>query len=121
MHCKLSSSLALTTLLGSVALAGQAAPAQFQLRTLVSGYAVGAVDTVAKADEGKCGEGKCGIPMMDKNKDGKVSYEEAAAVGFSRKQFTAWDANGDGYLEKKELDAMHATKGKEGYCSPDLG
>lgn len=107
---------ALGAMLGSVAYC-QASVSQFQVRPLINGYAVAASTATAVPDEGKCGEGKCGIPMMDKNKDGKVSFEESKAGGFSMKQFKAWDANGDGFLDKKELDAMHATKGKEGYCS----
>ena len=55
--------------------------------------------------------------MMDTNKDGKVSREESKLGKFSEKQFRAWDKNGDGFLDKSELDAMHAVKGKEGTCS----
>jgi uncharacterized low-complexity protein len=107
---------ALTALLGSAAYC-QASSLPFQANPLISGYAVAAADATRTPDEGKCGEGKCGIPMMDTDKDGKVSVEESKLGHFSIKQFKAWDANGDGFLDKKELDAMHATKGKEGYCS----
>ena len=91
----------------------------FRLEPLLSGYALAGTDgKSAPADsEGKCGEGKCGIPMMDTNKDGKVSLQESKAGKFSEHQFKAWDRNGDGMLDKSELDAMHAVKGKEGYCS----
>jgi len=101
---------------GSVAIAHAAAGGMtFRLQTLASGYALAAAP--AKADEGKCGEGKCGLGMMDTNKDGKVSPDESRSGKFSDKQFRAWDKNQDGFLDKSELDAMHAVKGKEGYCS----
>ena len=54
---------------------------------------------------------------MDTNKDGKVSLEESKSGKFDERQFRAWDKNQDGFLDKSELDAMHAVKGKEGYCS----
>lgn len=101
------------TLLSAGAIAHAASSSVvFQITPLSVGYA-------PAADEGKCGEGKCGVPMMDTNKDGKVSMQEANAVGFSEKQFKAWDKNGDGVLDKSELDAMHSVKGKEGYCSTE--
>lgn len=98
---------------------GAAMNNSFKLEPLISGYALaGAEAKSAPANsEGKCGEGKCGVPMMDANKDGKVSLEESKAGKFSEHQFKAWDKNGDGMLDKSELDAMHAVKGKEGYCS----
>jgi uncharacterized low-complexity protein len=98
---------------------GAATNNSFKLEPLVSGYALAGADGKSESanSEGKCGEGKCGIPMMDTNKDGKVSLEESKAGKFSEHQFKAWDKNGDGMLEKSELDAMHAVKGKEGYCS----
>ena len=98
------------TFLSSLSSLNAAPTASFQLKPLIAGYELA-------VDEGKCGEGKCGIPMMDVNKDGKVSREESKIGNFSEKQFNAWDANGDGFLEKSELDAMHSVKGKEGYCS----
>ena len=96
-----------------------AVDASFKFEPLVSGYALtGAEANVEHGDsEGKCGEGKCGLGMMDTNKDGKVSPEESKAGKFSEHQFKAWDKNGDGMLDKSELDAMHAVKGKEGTCS----
>lgn len=101
------------------AASGAATSNAFKLEPLVSGYALAAAagKTEPANSEGKCGEGKCGIPMMDTNKDGRVSLEESRAGKFSEHQFRAWDKNGDGMLDKSELDAMHAVKGKEGYCS----
>jgi uncharacterized low-complexity protein len=113
---KLQALGALTALLGTgMAIQAAAATPHFALRPLVSGYALAA--EAAMSEEGRCGEGKCGIPMMDTNKDGKVTFEEAKLGAFSEKQFKAWDANHDNVLEKSELDAMHRVKGKEGYCS----
>jgi EF hand len=105
---------------GATTLTGAAAVnTSFKIKPLVSGYALaGAAGKSEHADsESKCGEGKCGLGMMDTNKDGKVSPEESKAGKFSEHQFKAWDKNGDGMLDKSELDAMHAVKGKEGYCS----
>ena len=101
---------------GSVAIAHAAAgDMTFRLQTLASGYTLAAAP--AKPEEGKCGEGKCGLGMMDTNKDGKVSPDESRSGKFSDKQFHAWDKDQNGFLDKSELDAMHAVKGKEGYCS----
>jgi uncharacterized low-complexity protein len=113
---KLQTLTALTALLGTgIAIQAVASAPQFVLRPLAVGYALAADATVS--GEGRCGEGKCGLPMMDTNKDGKVTFEEAKAGKFSEKQFKAWDLNHDGVLDKSELDAMHRVKGKEGYCS----
>ena len=107
--------IASTASLSDAAVASSA----FRLQPLIAGYALAAADAKPAADysEGKCGEGKCGLGMMDTNKDGKVSLEESKAGKFSEHQFKAWDKNGDGMLDKSELDAMHAVKGKEGTCS----
>jgi len=105
-----------SALVGSLSVAHAAAgDPTFRLQTLTAGYAL--ANSEAKESEGKCGEGKCGLGMMDTNKDGKVSREESKLGKFSEKQFRAWDKNGDGFLDKSELDAMHAVKGKEGTCS----
>ena len=96
-----------------------ASSTSFKLAPLVAGYALGGVDSKGgqAGPEGRCGEGKCGLGMMDANKDGKVSLQESKSGKFSEHQFKAWDKNSDGMLDKSELDAMHAVKGKEGYCS----
>jgi uncharacterized low-complexity protein len=108
---------AITALLGTgIALQAAAASPTFVLRPLASGYAL-AADAASVSGEGRCGEGKCGMQMMDTNKDGKVTFEEAKLGKFSDKQFKAWDLNHDGVLDKSELDQMHKVKGKEGYCS----
>ena len=116
---KLQACTALTALLGSgIAMQALGSAPQFVLRPLASGYALGADAASAEVSgEGRCGEGKCGMQMMDKDHDGKVTFEEAKAGKFSEKQFKAWDLNKDGVLDKSELDAMHRVKGKEGYCS----
>ena len=109
---------AITALLSTgLAIQAAAASPNFVLRPLASGYALAADASAPVSSEGRCGEGKCGMPMMDTNKDGKVTFEEAKAGKFSEKQFKAWDLNHDGVLDKSELDQMHKVKGKEGYCS----
>ncbi|MNY73658.1 EF hand [compost metagenome] len=40
---------------------------------------------------------------MDKNKDGKISKEEATVVPEIAKYFTGLDTDGDGYLSLKEM------------------
>ena len=97
-----------------------AASPVFQASDLAAGY------MLAAAPEGKCGEGKCGVAKMDKDKDGKVSMQEAMAGGFSESQVKAWDKDKDGSLDANELKAMHAImdgggkkKGAEGSCGGD--
>ena len=108
---------AITALLSTgIAIQAAAASPHFVLRPLASGYAL-AADAAPVSGEGRCGEGKCGMQMMDTNKDGKVTFEEAKLGKFDEKQFKAWDLNHDGVLDKSELDQMHRVKGKEGYCS----
>ena len=109
---------AITALLGTgMAIQAAVASPHFVLRPLVNGYALAADASAPVSGEGRCGEGKCGMQMMDTNKDGKVTFEEAKLGKFSEKQFKAWDLNHDGVLDKSELDQMHRVKGKEGYCS----
>lgn len=91
------------TLLGSLALAHLAAASpSFQANELLGSSAL------AQSAEGKCGEGRCGAAKLDTNRDGKVSYQEAEAAGFSEAQCKTWDQNADGNLEGNELAAMHA-------------
>jgi len=91
------------TLLGSLAFAQLAAGSTgFQAVDLVTRTAL------AQTAEGKCGEGRCAANKLDTNHDGKVSYAEAQAAGFSEPQCRTWDKNKDGSLEANELAAMHA-------------
>ena len=108
--------------IGSLSLSQLAAASPvFQASDLASGYMLAAA-------EGKCGEGKCGVAKMDKDKNGKVSMQEAMANGFSESQVKAWDKDNDGSLDANELKAMHAImdnggamkkKGAEGSCGGD--
>lgn len=106
MSTKISKSLGAAigaTVIGSLSLSALAvASPTYQAIDLVSAYAL------APTSEGKCGEGKCGVAEMDTNGDGKVSFTEAKAKGFSDNQCTTWDQNKDGSLEANELAAMHA-------------
>lgn len=91
------------TLLGSLALAHVAsAQTSFQMTGFLTRAAL------AQTAEGKCGEGRCAANKLDTNHDGKVSYEEAMAAGFSEQQCRTWDKNKDRTLETNELAAMHA-------------
>jgi uncharacterized low-complexity protein len=91
------------TLLGSVAIAQLAtAGSAFQMADIVTRSAL------SQVAEGKCGEGRCAANKLDTNHDGRVSYEEAMAAGFSEQQCRAWDKNKDLSLEANELAAMHA-------------
>lgn len=107
MSTKISKSLGAAigaTVIGSLSLSALAvASPTFQVIDLASAYAL-----AHEAPEGKCGEGKCGVAKMDKDGDGKVSFAEAKANGFSDNQCTTWDENKDGSLQSNELAAMHA-------------
>jgi uncharacterized low-complexity protein len=71
--------------------------------------------TLESASEGACGGGNCGAAMMDKNKDGKVSRDEALRYGFTDAQISNADRNGDGVLDPAEVAAMkNAGKGVQG-------
>lgn len=102
--------------IGSLSLSQLAAASPaFQASDLASGY------MLAAAGEGKCGEGKCGVEKMDTNKDGKVSMEEMKAMKMNNleEHFKEADTNGDGFIDKAEMDAHHAAmkmKGHEGSC-----
>jgi uncharacterized low-complexity protein len=89
--------------LGSFALipTAKASPV-FQATELVAGT------LLAQALEGKCGEGRCAAAKLDTDRDGRVTYREAEAAGFSERQCRAWDKNGNATLEQNELAAMHA-------------
>ena len=131
MSSKLGTTLGATlgaALLGSLSLSqlASASPA-FQAGDLAAGYLLAAA-------EGKCGEGKCGLKMMDTDKDGSVSFTEAAAAGMDRAYFDNIDSNGDGVLDGPEFDAHHAerhkpaptggaqeAKGAEGSCGSHEG
>jgi uncharacterized low-complexity protein len=96
-----------------------ASPA-FQASDLATGY------MLAAAGEGKCGEGKCGVEKMDANKDGKVSLAEMKQMkdAHVEEHFKKADSNGDGFIDKAEMDAHHASmkghrKGAEGSCGGD--
>ncbi len=101
-----------------------AAENPFALSGLSSGYQV-ADQHVAKPMEGKCGgmkagEAKCGMPMMDADKDGKVSKE--AFTKRHEAMFDSMDTNKDGFLDKTEMGKMMqgacggAKKPMEGKC-----
>lgn len=97
------------TLVGSLSLSQLAAASPaFQVGDLAAGY------MLAAGAEGKCGEGKCGMGMMDKDKDGKVSADEARAMGMSEAMFRSADTNGDGVLDAAEVKAHHAAMHKDG-------
>lgn len=106
---------------GSLSLSQLAAASPaFQASDLAAGY------MLAAAGEGKCGEGKCGIDKMDSDKDGKVSKAEMKAMKDAHvdEHFKQADANGDGFIDKAEMDAHHAAmkkhrKGAEGSCGGD--
>lgn len=104
MSSKLGTTLGATlgaALLGSLSLSqlASASPA-FQAGDLAAGYLPAAA------------EGKCGLKMMDTDKDGSVSFKEAAAMGVDRAYFDNIDSNRDGVLDNAEFDAHHAERHK---------
>ena len=109
--------------IGSLSLSQLAAASPaFQASDLAAGYMLAAAGE-GKCGEGKCGEGKCGIEKMDSNKDGKISMDEAktAKMADLEQHFKSVDTNGDGFIDKAEMDAHHAAakKGHEGSCGGD--
>lgn len=106
-----------------------AAENPFALSGLSNGYQV-AETSSAKPMEGKCGgmragemkagEAKCGMPMMDADKDGKISKE--AFTKRHEAMFDSMDANKDGFLDQAEMGKMRqgacggAGKPMEGKC-----
>ncbi len=91
------------TVLASLAVAQTAnAGPVFQITDIITHTAF------TQTGEGKCGEGRCAANKLDTNHDGKVSYDEAMAAGFSAQQCRTWDKNNNRSLEANELAAMHA-------------
>jgi uncharacterized low-complexity protein len=106
-----------------------AAENPFAMSGLSNGYQV-AETSSAKPMEGKCGgmragemkagEAKCGMPMMDADKDGKISKE--AFTKRHEAMFDSMDTNKDGFLDKAEMGKMMqgacggAKKPMEGKC-----
>jgi hypothetical protein len=72
---------------------------------------------VAVAGEGKDKSGSMGptFDTLDTNRDGRISQAEAATD--SSIMFTSADANGDGYLDKKEFRA-HQKSGSSSQPQP---
>ena len=108
--------LAVCTAIGGLALSATA----FASQELASGYMASASASAGdKAkEEGKCGEGKCGMDKVDTDKDGKVSQAEFTAKHPDKAaDFTAMDANSDGFIDEAEHKA-HKAEGKcgEGKC-----
>lgn len=110
-HRKNGKSIGVTlgaAVIGSLSLSQLAAASPaFQVRELASGYLLAAA-----------AEGKCGLRRLDKDKDGKISFEEVAAAGVDRAHFDALDLDRDGVLDDREIQAQEAkdAKGAEGGC-----
>ncbi len=129
MSSKIGNTLGLAigaAFIGSLSMSqlASASPA-FQASDLAAGYMLAAAGE-GKCGEGKCGEGKCGIDKMDANKDGKVSLAEMKQMKDEHveEHFKKADGNGDGFIDKAEMDAHHASmkkhrKGAEGSCGGD--
>lgn len=94
-------------------------------RTLVAALATisaASFGIAAHAGEGKGEHGKHAgerFAQADKDGDGKLSKDEAAAMPRLAKQFDQIDANKDGYLSKDELQAMRARHGEQRQARPD--
>lgn len=92
--------------------------------TIAALFAVSAVaiGLGVHAAEGKGEHGKHGadrFKQADKDGDGKLSKDEAAAMPRLAKQFDQVDTNKDGFLSKDELQAMRAKHGEHRQARPD--
>jgi len=50
---------------------------------------------------------------LDTNSDGKISKEEAAANANVSQQFSKYDQNGDGFIERSEVTSANSAAPKE--------
>lgn len=117
---------AMSVAVGSAFVAGMAmtpmagaAENPFAMQSLDRGYMVADSHMQGKCGSGKCGgmksgEAKCGMGMMDANKDGKVTKEEAMKA--HEAMFAAKDANKDGVLDADEMKAFMEGKCGAGKC-----
>lgn len=99
--------LAMATALGGIALSGAA----FAMAPLAGGYMLAAQEAGQAAADAKAGEGRCGMSRADADGDGRISAEEFAASHPEKDPtyFASMDANGDGFVDKAEHEAHHAT------------
>jgi hypothetical protein len=49
---------------------------------------------------------------LDANSDGKISKDEAMVNANVTAQFTKYDMNGDGFIEKEEVNAANSSSGE---------
>jgi hypothetical protein len=49
---------------------------------------------------------------LDANSDGKISKDEAKVNANVTAQFTKYDMNGDGFIEKEEVNAANSSSGE---------
>lgn len=89
--------------------------ALFAVSAVTLGFGVHAAD--GAGEHGKQGPDR--IKHADKDGDGRLSRDEAAAMPRLAKQFDQIDTNKDGFLSKDELQAMRAKHGEQRQARPD--
>jgi Ca2+-binding EF-hand superfamily protein len=50
---------------------------------------------------------------LDTNSDGRISKDEAAANKAVTEQFSLYDKNGDGFIEKSEVSSANTSSGEQ--------
>jgi Ca2+-binding EF-hand superfamily protein len=78
----------------------------FRTTTIVAMLTLGTL-TAITAHAGPGADGQKKMQAIDKNGDGKISREEAAAYPRLVKRFDAVDANKDGFVTPQEMKAAH--------------
>lgn len=78
-----------------------------------------ATSVATQAGEGKEHGRHDRLAQADKDGDGKISREEAAAMPRMAKNFDKLDANKDGFISKDEMKAAHEAHRGERGARPD--
>ena len=81
----------------------------FRTTTIAAALAFGTLTSLA-AHAGPGADGQKKMQAIDKNGDGKISRDEAAAYPRLAKRFDAIDANKDGFVTPDEMKTAHTKR-----------